>query len=364
MSTPAHGVRPPIEPMLAAPHGSEVPLPESVTGGLAYEPKWDGFRCLLFRHGDDIVVQGRGGDDLAYCFPEVVAAARGGLPDDVVLDGELIIIRDGRLSFPDLGTRIRPRSQATGPAIAALAEQIPAQFIAFDLLAHAGRRLMDEPFAQRRSALDRLGLGQPFRLSPQTRDVQVARDWFDRFEGAGLDGLIAKPLADPYAPGRRTQLKVKHARTADVVVAGWRAHKDPGADGGPVVGSLLLGLHDDAGVLHHIGVASSFTAARRAELVEELAGYVVPDGEPHPWRAAAAGTRVPGAENRWSRGRATDFIALRPELVAEVGYDQMEGDRLRHVARFIRWRPDRTAASCTYAQLARPIRITLAEILD
>jgi ATP-dependent DNA ligase len=349
--------------MLAAPHGSEVPEPDSVSGGLVYEPKWDGFRCLIFRSGDEVIVQGRGGDDLAYCFPEIVAAARAGLPPDIVLDGELVIIRDDRLSFPDLSSRIRPRSEAAGPSIAALAADLPATFIAFDLLALAGRSLMADSFEVRRTALAALTLPTSFHLSPQTRDVVQARDWFDRFEGAGLDGLIAKPLTDPYAPGRRTLLKVKHARTADVVVAGWRAHRDPGPDGQPVVGSLLLGLHDPVGVLHHIGVASSFTAARRAALAVELAAYVVADGEPHPWRHAAPTTRVPGAENRWNRGRNATFVALRPELVAEVGYDQMEGDRLRHVARFLRWRPDRRPDSCTYAQLDRPVRFQLGEIL-
>ncbi|MEZ5116986.1 MAG: ATP-dependent DNA ligase [Candidatus Nanopelagicales bacterium] len=363
-------VLPPVSPMLAKPTGARVPAPDSVAGGLAYEPKWDGFRCVLFRDGDDVVVQGRSGDDLAYAFPEMVDAARRLLPERVVLDGELVVVVDDRLSFESLTKRIRPRKEAGGWKIAELAEQWPTSYVAFDLLADDDTDLRERAYADRRDRLEQLlhTVPAPFHLTPVTRDPDEARRWFEVFEGAGLDGVIAKPLADPYREGVRALLKVKHARTADVVVAGWRAHKQPGPDGQPVVGSLLLGLYDDAGRLHHVGVASSFTAARRADLVDELAAYALDDLSEHPWSEwadaqAHASGRMPGAVSRWTGGKDLSWTPLRPDLVAEVGYDHLEGDRFRHVAQWKRWRPDRDPLSCTYDQLERPVRFDLASIL-
>lgn len=365
-------VVPPVEPMLAKPTGATVPASDSVGGGLAYEPKWDGFRCLLFRDGDDVVVQGRGGNDLAYAFPEIVAAARALLPERVVLDGELVVAHDGRLWFEDLTQRIRPRSEAGGWKIRELAESLPASYVCFDLLALGDEDLRGQPYARRRERLAALlaDIPAPLHLTPMTQDASVAQVWFEAFEGAGLDGVIAKPLQGTYEPGKRVLLKVKHARTADVVVAGWREYKNRGSDGQAVVGSLLLGLFDDDGRLHHVGVAASFTARRRAELVAELAPYALDAIDGHPWAewaqwAAAPATpgRMPGAVSRWTGGKDLSWTPLRPELVCEVGYDHLEGDRFRHVARFLRWRPDRDPTSCTYAQLDRPVRFDLARVL-
>lgn len=361
---------PGVPPMLAKPVGDTVPEPDSVAGGLLYEPKWDGFRILVYRLPDAVVLQPRRADDLAYAFPEVVAEAMAQLPPGTVVDGELVSAHDGRLWFEELGMRLRPRSEAGGWKIAELAQRYPASLVAFDLLAVDGTDLRAAPNAERRRRLEELSGSwhAPFHLSPATTDVATARQWFDRFEGAGLDGVIARPLTAAYEPGKRVLLKVKHARTADVVVAGWRPHKAPGPDGEPVVGSLLLGLYDDAGRLHHVGVASSFPARRRAELVAELRPYADPDLAEHPWHswlatAQAPSQRVPGAPSRWSGGKDLSWIPLRAELVAEVGYDHMEGDRFRHVASFKRWRPDREPASCTYAQLDRPVGFDLADIL-
>ena len=361
---------PGVAPMLAKPAGNQVPAPQLRQGGFLYEPKWDGFRAIIFRDTDSVVIQPRRADDLGYAFPEVVAQAMSQLPPGTVVDGELVSAHDGRLWFEELGMRLRPRSEAGGWKIAELAQQYPASFVAFDLLAVAGADLRGEPNRARRAALESLASGwqPPIHLSPATLDPEVARHWFEVFEGAGLDGVIARPLDAPYEPGKRTLLKVKHARTADVVVAGWRPYKTSGTDGAAVVGSLLLGLYDDAGRLHHVGVASSFTAPRRAELVAELAPFADPDPADHPWRdwmrmSATPSQRVPGAPSRWSGGKDLSWTPLRAELVAEVGYDHMEGDRFRHVASFKRWRPDRAPASCTYEQLERPVRFDLAEVL-
>jgi ATP-dependent DNA ligase len=361
---------PPIAPMLAKPAGDRVPAPDAVPGGLLYEPKWDGFRALLFRDADKVVIQPRRADDLAYAFPEVAEQAFDQLPPGTVVDGELVSAHDGRLWFEELGMRLRPRSEAGGWKIAELSQQYPASFVAFDVLAVAGEDLRSRPNSERRTALERLteSWAPPFHRSPATTDPSLAARWFETFEGAGLDGVIARPLAAPYQPGKRTLLKVKHARTADVVVAGWRPHKIPGPDGGSVVGSLLLGLYDTAGTLHHVGVASSFTAKRRAELVAELAPYADPDPAQHPWGAwmahsATPSQRVPGAVSRWTGSKDLSWVPVRTELVCEVGYDHMEGDRFRHVASFKRWRPDREPATCSYEQLDRPVRFDLADVL-
>lgn len=363
---------PPVPPMLAKPVGDTVPDADSIPGGLLYEPKWDGFRILVFRGPDGVVLQPRRADDLAYAFPEVVEAALA-LPSGTVLDGELVSAHDGRLWFEELQQRLRPRGEAGGWKITELAEQYPASFVAFDALAVAGRDLRDAPNEQRRAELAALAPGFPesFRLSPGTLDADTARRWFAVFEGAGLDGVVARPLAAPYQPGKRVLLKVKHRRSADVVVAGWRPHKNPGPDGSPVVGSLLLGLYDEAGVLHHVGVASSFSAQRRAALVAELAPHALDDAAAHPWGqwlglggSASARQRVPGGASRWSGGKDLSWVPLRPDLVAEVGYDHMEGDRFRHVAAFRRWRPDREPGSCGYDQLDRPVRFDLAGVWE
>ena len=357
-------VLPPIAPMLAKPLGDQIPdiTPDRQ---LLFEPKWDGFRCLIFRDADDVFVQSRSGEDLAYAFPEIVAAAREVLPPRVVLDGELVIAREGRLWFELLGQRIRPRSEAGGWKIRELSEQYPTSYVAFDVLALGDQDLMPQPQWDRRQVLESVPLSGRFHLTPMTQDPDVAREWFRAFEGAGLDGVMAKPTDLPYAPGKRQLFKIKHVRTADVVVAGWRAHKNPGPDGGPVIGSLLMGLYDDAGVLHNVGVAASFSAKRRAELVAELAPLAVGPDEPHPWRwseSDAAG-RQPGMQSRWSGGKDLSFQLLRPELVAEVGYDHMEGTRFRHVAKLVRFRADREPASCTFEQLEVPVRYELDDVV-
>ena len=354
-------VTPPVSPMLAKPTGATVPDPAG--RDLLFEPKWDGFRCLVFKDGDSVVLQSRNGEDLAYCFPEIVAAAAGSLPEAVVLDGELVIARQGRLWFELLGQRIRPRSEAGGWKITELAADHPASYVAFDVLAVGSDSFMAQSQSQRRAVLESLHISAPFHVTPMTRDRSQAEKWFEQFEGAGLDGVIVKPGDLAYQPGKRVLLKVKHSRTADVVVAGWRPHKSPGPDGSESVGSLLLGLFDDDGVLHHVGVAASFSATRRVELATELAALALRDDEDHPWRWHEAGARQPGMQSRWSGGKDLSFHLLRPDLVAEVGYDHMEGTRFRHVAKLVRFRPDRDPASCTYAQLESPVRFDLDRVL-
>ena len=350
-------VTPPISPMLAK-SLPDVPAADSVPGGLHYEPKWDGFRCMVFKDGDDVELAGRS-ESITRYFPEVVEAARRLLPTVLVLDGELVIATDDRLDFDALQARIHPAASRVN----LLAEQTPASYVAFDLLADKDGTLMEVPFGDRRQRLTSAltTVPPPFYVTPATTDHESALRWFSQFEGAGLDGLVAKPLAATYQPGKRALFKIKHERTADCVLAGYRLHKS-----GDVVGSLLLGLYDGAGVLHHVGVASAFTAARRRELIDELAPYLT-DLDDHPWNpetADAAGARRPGSVNRWNAGKNMTFVPLRPELVVEVAYDQLQGDRLRHTARFRRWRTDRIPESCTYDQLDRPVAYHLADVLQ
>ena len=364
-------VMPPVLPMLA----KSVPtVPES--NDYSFEPKWDGFRCLVFKDGDEVELASRNTKPLTRYFPEVVAAMREQLPARCVLDGELFVAQrsDGgvdRLEFEVLQERIHPAPSR----ITLLAEQTPASYVAFDLLALDETSYADRPFAERRAALEEAlsGLGEegPCHLTRTTTDPAVAQEWFTRFEGAGLDGVVAKPLDAAYAPNQRTMLKIKHARTADVVLAGYRLHKTSTPEK-PLLGSLLLGLYA-GGELQHIGVAASFTAKRRAELIEELAPLVMPI-EDHPWgRWATQETgiglianpdRVPGTQSRWSQGKDLSFIPLRPERVLEVGYDHMEGRRFRHTAQFKRWRPDRDPESCGYDQLDEPVSYDLGSVLS
>ncbi|MBG6067133.1 ATP-dependent DNA ligase [Micromonospora ureilytica] len=351
-------INPPVEPMLA----KSVPkLP--TTPGVTYEPKWDGFRCIVFRDGDEVELASRGGKSMTRYFPEVVEQARRQLPERCAVDGELIVIRrDGptgqpRLDFELLAQRVHPAASR----VKMLAETTPADFVAFDLLAIGDEALLDQPYPRRRERLVEAlaGVRPPVHVTQVTTDPDTARRWFDVFEGAGLDGLIVKPADLPYEPGKRLMFKVKHARTADAVVAGFRWHKS-----GPVVGSLLLGLYDDAGVLHHVGVSASFSMARRAELLDELAPYRDTGGE-HPWVHGdhERGQRIPGGVSRWTGTKNLEWEPVRPELVVEVGYDAMEGERFRHTAQFVRWRPDRDPRSCSYDQLDRPIRFDVDQVL-
>jgi ATP-dependent DNA ligase len=348
---------PPVKPMLAK-AATTVPTGE----GMLYEPKWDGFRCIVFRDGDEVELGSRNERPLTRYFPEVVAAVREHLPERCVVDGEIVIPRGDRLDFEALLQRIHPADSR----VRLLAEQTPASFVAFDLLALGDESLLETPFARRRERLTAAlaGAGDPVHVTAVTDDAETARRWFTTFEGAGLDGVVAKAPDLPYGPDQRLMTKVKHVRTADCVVAGFRWHKS-----GPVVGSLLLGLYD-AGELQHIGVVASFPMARRAELVEELAPYRAQALDGHPWQSwANAQTngegehRMPGAQSRWNAGKDLSWVPLRPELVVEVKYDQLEGRRLRHTGQFLRWRPDREPRSCTYDQLEVPVRYDLAEVL-
>ncbi|MEU3245022.1 ATP-dependent DNA ligase [Streptomyces sp. NPDC006875] len=348
-------VMPPVKPMLAK---SVARIPPD----MHYEAKWDGFRAIVFRDGAEVELGSRTGKPLTRYFPELVAALRERLPERCVMDGEIVIARDGRLDFDTLTERIHPAASR----VRTLAERTPASFVAFDLLALADESLLDVGLVDRRALLTRAlsGTGPPVHLAPATTDREVAERWFEQYEGAGLDGVIAKPLDLLYRQDERAMFKIKHERTADVVVAGYRLHKS-----GPVVGSLLLGLYDDAGILQHVGVSAAFTMKRRTELVAELEPLRMAEVERHPWAAwsqesAHESARLPGAPSRWSGKKDLSWVPLRPERVAEVAYDHMEnGVRFRHTARFRRWRPDRTAESCTYAQLDEPVGYDLAEIL-
>jgi len=338
-----YAVKPPIEPMLAK-------LTEELPAGeYLYEPKWDGFRAIVFRGEDDVYIQSRDSRPLDRYFPELHDTLLARLPKDCVVDGEIVIVTEHGLDFDVLQLRLHPAASR----VAKLAKETPSSFVAFDLLAVDGRSLMDEPQAARRVALEKL-LGKakpPVHLTPVTRDRALALDWLTRFEGAGLDGVIAKPVSSTYQPGKRAMLKIKHARTAECVVAGFRWHKS----GDDVVGSLLLGLYDDKGMLQHVGVTSSFTMAVRKQLAKELAPLRKNAMEDHPWQewagAAAESSRMPGGQSRWSAGKDLSWEPLRIERVCEVKYDHMQGDRFRHAAIFLRWRPDKRPQDCRYDQL-------------
>jgi len=338
-------IRPPLDPMLAK-------LSEDVPAGedWLYEPKWDGFRCLVFRDGGEPYLQSREQRPLDRYFPELCEPLAREIPSRCVLDGEIVIAGPGGLDFEALLLRIHPAASR----VKLLASQTPASYVAFDLLALGDEDLLDHPFSERRERLERaLATARPpIHLTPATRDLALARDWFSRFEGAGLDGVVAKRLSGQYLPGKREMVKVKHARTADCVVGGFRWHKN---GPGTMIGSLLLGLYDDEGTLHHVGIASSFTTARRKELVAELLPLREAAFDDHPWKkwggAEEGQQRMPGASSRWNRGKDLSWEPLRPERVCEVAYDHLQGDRFRHATHFLRWRPDKDPRSCRYDQL-------------
>jgi ATP-dependent DNA ligase len=341
-------IAPPIEPMLAK---AENALPGAGAGPFLFEPKWDGFRAIVFRGATDVFIQSRDLRPFDRYFPELHEAFVTLLPMGCVIDGEIVIrTPGGGLDFDALQMRLHPAASR----VAKLAKETPASFVAFDLLASDGRNWMQAPQTERRGLLERLldGVGPPVYLTPMTRDRGTAARWLDEFEGAGLDGVIAKPADGPYQPGKRAMIKVKHARTAECVVAGFRWYKGGGED---AVGSLLLGLHDGRGVLQHVGVTSSFTLAVRKQLVTELAPLRENALEQHPWRewaqGQASGSRMPGAQSRWSAGKDLSWEPLRVERVCEVKYDHLQGDRFRHAATFLRWRPDKRPADCRYDQL-------------
>lgn len=337
---------------------------EIPVGDYLYEPKWDGFRCLVFRDGDEVVLGSRNEKPLTRYFPELVDPIRDQLPDRCVLDGELVVPSPGGLDFDLLSQRIHPADSR----VQMLAAETPASLVLFDLLALDDLDLRPLPLAERRGALERITaeLEPPLHLTPATGDPATAQDWFERFDGSGFDGVMAKPTDGPYVSDKRVQFKVKHHRTADCVVAGYRNHKDGG------VGSLLLGLFDDASPprLHHVGVASAFAASRRRTLAAELAPYEDGGADGHPWGewaepvAHAEGQRMPGAPSRWSGGRTSEWVPLRCELVVEVTYENLTGMRFRHPARFVRWRPDKEPADCRYGQLEHPPPVEYTEIFD
>jgi ATP-dependent DNA ligase len=318
-------------------------------GTFLYEPKWDGFRAIVFRGKDQVYIQSRDSRPLDRYFPELHDALLERLPDNCVVDGEIVIVTDAGLDFDALQLRLHPAQSR----VAKLAKETPSALVAFDLLANGGRSLLEAPQTERRSALEELlrKVKPPVYLTPVTRERAIALDWLTRFEGAGLDGVIAKPLSGTYLPGKRAMIKVKHVRTADCVVAGFRWHKS----GKDALGSLLLGLFDDNGVLQHVGVTSSFTMVKRRQLVKELAPLRKDAMDDHPWRewagAAAESSRMPGAQSRWSAGKDLSWEPLRIERVCEVKYDHMQGNRFRHAAHFVRWRPDKPPQDCRYDQL-------------
>jgi ATP-dependent DNA ligase len=352
-------VMPQVKPMLSRPVASLDKVPEDQE--LLYEPKWDGFRCIVFRDQADIELGSRNERPLTRYFPELCDALRAALPPRIVVDGEIVVARPGGgLDFDALQQRIHPAESR----VRRLAAETPASFVAFDLLALEDRSYMDEPFTVRRAALETAlaDVEAPVHLTPMTPSRSTAADWFHRFEGAGLDGVMAKPATMPYTPDKRVLFKVKHHRTADCVVAGFRWHKD-----GEGVGSILLGLNDAEGTLHHVGVCASFPAAQRRSLVDELAPLRTDALASHPWRgwAEAMGEgRMPGAGNRWNAQKDMSWEPVRPERVLEIEFDQLQSGRFRRVARFIRWRPDREPASCTYDQLEVAVPVELASVFS
>ncbi|SBS74542.1 ATP dependent DNA ligase [uncultured Mycobacterium sp.] len=346
-------VNPPVSPMLA----KSVP---AIPPDAFYEPKWDGFRSVCFRDGDDVVLGSRNEKPLTRYFPELVGAALAELPQRCVIDGEIVIATAAGLDFDALQQRIHPADSR----VRMLAEKTPASFVAFDLLALGDDDYTGRPFSERRAALVTAlaDAGPSFHVTPATTDPEKAQRWFSEFEGAGLDGVIAKPLTITYQPDKRVMFKVKHQRTADCVVAGYRVHKSSE----DAVGSLLLGLYKDDGLLASVGVIGAFPMAERRRLFTELRPLVTEfEGHPWDWAAHEAGERTPqkNAGSRWNAGKDLSFVPLRPERVVEVRYDHMEGERFRHTAQFNRWRPDREPRSCTYEQLERPLTFSLGDII-
>ena len=351
-------VMPPVAPMLA----KAVPV---IPAGASYEPKWDGFRSICFRDGAEVELGSRNERPMTRYFPELVEAIKAELPERCVLDGEIVIATADGLDFEALQQRIHPANSR----VTMLAQKTPASFIAFDLLALDDDDYTRLPFRQRRAALvDALGgAGGSIHLTPTTTDLEEAQRWFTQFEGAGLDGVIAKPLDLTYQQDKRVMFKIKHTRSADCVLAGFRWHKTS-TDANPLVGSLLLGLYNDEAKLQHVGVVGAFTATRRAELVDELEPLLLGEHGEHPWQEwanadAHTGQRLPGAVSRWNATKDLSFVPLRPERVLEVKYEHMEGTRFRHLAHFLRWREDRTPESCTYEQLEQPITFALDDIV-
>ncbi|APX02126.1 ATP-dependent DNA ligase [Arthrobacter sp. QXT-31] len=349
-------VMPPVAPMLAKSVGA---IPE---GRLSYEPKWDGFRSIIFRDGDDVEIGSRNEKPMTRYFPELVEALKANLPPKCVIDGEIVLVgaSGDRLDFDALQQRIHPAASR----VKLLSEQTPAKFVAFDLLALGDEDFSGRPFAERRAALEKAfaAASAPVHLTAATQDPELAGKWFHQFEGAGLDGIVAKPLDGPYQPDKRVMFKIKHERTADCVLAGYRVHKS----GPDAIGSLLLGLYKPDGELASVGVVGAFPMKRRRELFEELQPLVTGfDEHPWAWAKQEEGARTPrNAEgSRWSAGKDLSFTPLRPERVLEVKYDHMEGERFRHTAQFVRWRTDRDPESCTYEQLEEPVKFDLAEVL-
>ncbi len=342
-------VNPPVLPMLSK---RAEALPEGA--GWIFEPKWDGFRALIFRDRDEILIQSRDEKSLNRYFPDLLEPLKAQLPARCVLDGEIVIATNHGLDFEALQLRIHPAASR----VKMLSQQSPASIVFFDVLCEGKRDLRNEPFERRRGRLETLlaSAAPPIHLTPATHKLKVAEDWFRRFEGAGLDGVMAKPVSGAYESDKRVMLKVKHERDCDCVVAGFRWHKK---GEGTLVGSLLLGLFDDSGALQHVGVCASFTEEKRRDLVKHLAPYRKNALRNHPWKTwadpgeanASAGQRMPGARSRWSHGKDLSWEPLRPELVVEVAYEHMQGNRFRHLAHFRRWRTDKKPADCTYAQL-------------
>src|SRR3954451_17089055 len=322
-------------------------------GDWIFEPKWDGFRVLIFRDGDEILIQSRDTKSLNRYFPDMIEPLRTQLPERCVADGELVIAREGRIYFDALYLRIHPAASR----VKLLAGQMPASVVFFDLLSVGDRDLRGEPFTTRRGELEAVfaNATSPVHVTPATRDRETARGWFQRFEGAGLDGVVAKPADGSYQPDKRVMLKIKHERDCDCVVAGFRWYKDAA---GKEIGSLLLGLYNDQGALQHVGVCASFSKEKRRELLSFLAPYRENALADHPWKNwaelsndPAAAQRMPGAQSRWSQGKDLSWEPLRPELVVEVAYEHMQAGRFRHMAHFRRWRKDKAPSQCTYAQL-------------